>query len=133
MRDRLLFLEPPHRVEVDALADVGFVGATGSGQRGGEFAQRGFEFLADAQLVERCGDAEHKQRAGFVLVEAGEVGAVAVEQGDTATRPTIRVDRHPSHAEGVDVAVDGADGDLEFRREGLRGHFPSALQEHQER
>ena len=31
MRDWLLLLEPPYRVEVDALADVGFVGAAGSG------------------------------------------------------------------------------------------------------
>jgi hypothetical protein len=67
------------------------------------------------------------------LGQAGELGAVAVLQTEAAAAPAIGIDRNAGSAELVDVAMDRAHSDFEFRGEFARAHAATRLQQDEDR
>ena len=61
--------------------------------------------------------SRHEQRLKFGLTEPGQIRAEAFHETPAASHPALRDHRHSSGAEGFHVAVDGALGDFEARRE----------------
>ena len=126
-------LEPVDRVEMEALRDLLRAEAAALGQGGRELELRRQELVGEAELRRGARQARQEQRLGLVLGEAGELGAKAVEQLEAAARPAIGIDRHAGGAELLDVAIDGADRDLERRRQLVGGQPAAGLQHQQDR
>ena len=125
-------LEPRGRVEVEALAgDRRPVGQL-LRERGEELELGRAEHGAEAELADRTRDAGHEQRFGFFGGEAGEAGAVPVDELAPAVAPRLRVHRDAGRAERFEVAIDGAHRDLERFRELARGDAAPVLQEQEE-
>ena len=120
-------------VEVEALAQPGGLRALGRSQRREQLQLRTRRVVSDSQRGRGLGDADHEQRGGLGLRQAGEPGAVAVDQAEAAGAALLGVDRHTGGRERLDVAVDGAQRHLELARELPAGHLTAGLQQQEER
>src|SRR5438045_1738242 len=100
---------------MEALGDLLRAGAAALRQCGRELELRRQKLVGKSELRRRSGQARQEQRLRFVLGKAGELGAKAIEQLETAARTAIGVDRHPGGAELLDVPIDGAYRHLERR------------------
>lgn len=81
------------------------------------------------QVGQRAGHGAQEQGAGLLAVQRREVDAVAVGQGHAAPGPAGGPHRHAGGAEGVEVAVDGALGDLQPGGQVPRRQPAAGLQE----
>ena len=72
---------------------------------------------AETERGRRTGQAGQEERLGLAGGQPGQTGAVAVEQLISAGRTGVTVDRHARLLQGLDVAIDRADGDLQLGRE----------------
>lgn len=75
---------------------------------------------------------EDEQRACLVVGQPGDVGAVAGQQPYTAAASALRPHRDAGGGQRLDVAVDGADGDLQVLGELDVGDPFAGLQEQQD-
>ncbi len=71
---------------------------------------------AETQVGGRPGQADDEEGEGLVLGQAGEAGAVAVDEAVAAGAALLGVHRDAGRRERLDVAVDGAQRDLELGR-----------------
>ena len=103
------------------------------GQRGEQLQQRRLAGLAQAQVGQDAGRRGEHERPHLRLVQAGQVGAVAVGQEAAAAGAALGVDGHAGGRERVQVAVDRALRDLQPLGQLARGHPTVDLQEQQHR
>ena len=92
--DRLLACEPARRVEVEALAHPHGPAAQLRGQRGVDLQLGGGQHRAQPELRGGAGQPGQGQRLRLLGGEAGEPGAVAVDQAHPAARARLGVDGH---------------------------------------
>ena len=105
---------PAGGVEVEALLDAGGAVAQLGRQGRGELEPRRGDLCAEAQLLRGTGQAGEEQRVGLVLGQAGQPGAVALDEPVAAGVPGLAVERDAGREQRVDVAVDRADGNLQL-------------------
>lgn len=117
---------------MEALLDPAGPAGEFGGERGLEFQLGGGEVRAEAEVLGGTGGAGQEQGAGLDVGQAGEAGAVAVHEAESAGRPAVHLDGDPGGAERVDVPVHGADGDLELGGEFGGGHPAPVLEEQEE-
>jgi len=113
-------LDPP-----DLVAELGRQGRQ-------QFELRRRQHRAEPQVRRGPGQAGQDQRPGLVGAQAGQPGAVAVEQLVAAAVPGVPVQRDAGLVQRLHVAVDGADRDLELGGELRGGHPPPGLEQEQE-
>ena len=118
---------------MDALAHPFFDPAARRRQGGRQLEQGSLQLVIHAQLCQRRRDAKHEQGAHLVPVQPGERRAVAVEQRTAAARSALGIDRDTRHAEGIQVAVDSPDRNLQFLGQFLGRHPSPSLEEHHDR
>ena len=87
---------------------------------------------AQPQLGGRPGQAGQEQGLRLVGGHAGQTGPIAIDQADAAVRPALGEDRDAGGAQGVDVAVDGPDRDLELVGQLSRGQAAAGLEDQQQ-
>jgi hypothetical protein len=106
---------PAHRVDQDAPAGELRAGALLIWQRCHQLAQRGADRLAETQAQVGAGRSgqQDEQRAGFLGSQAGDVGAVAGRERNTAERAAHRVDRDARRGQGLHIAHDRPHRDFE--------------------
>ncbi len=88
--------------------------------------------IGEAHVLERPGQPGQQQDFGLGPVQPGQPGAVAVEQPVAARVPGVPVQRDPGGGQGLDVPVDGPDGDLQFLGELPGGHPAPVLEQEQQ-
>jgi hypothetical protein len=91
------------------------------------------EHVGEPELRRGSRQAGERQRLGLGGRKARELGAVAVEQLESAARAAIRIDRHIRGAELIDVTIDGANRNLELARQRFGRHPAAGLQQQQDR
>ena len=101
-------------------------------ERGEELELGRAEHGAEPELADGAGHAGHEQRFGFLGGEAGEAGAVAVDQLAPAVAPRLRVHGNARRAQRFEVAIDGAHRDLERLGQLARGDPAAVLQEQEQ-
>ena len=124
---------PAVGVDEDAPAGEFRGRAVRGGQRGHHLAQRRAEGVVETEGGVRALGGQHEQRAGLVGGQARHVGAESRQQSDSAVPAAFGVDRDTGRREGLDVAVDGAGGDLQPLGELRGGDRAAGLEEQQER
>ena len=133
MRNAVLRPEPAARVEVEEpLRARGPLLELGR-ERGEHLQARGGQLAAEAELGRRPGHAGGEERLRLVRGQAGQARPVAAREPVAAGRPAHGLDGHARGGEGLDVAVHGADGDLEALCDVGRGELAAGLEEEQER
>jgi hypothetical protein len=125
--------EPANGIEVEPRADAARVCAGAFGQCRAQFQLGRREHVGEAKLRRGSRQAGERQRLGLGGRQARELGAVAVEQLEATARAAIRIDRHVRGAELIDVAIDGANRNLEFARQRFGRHPAAGLQQQQDR
>ena len=88
---------------------------------------------AQAQLRGGTWHARKEDRARFVGGEAGQPGPIAIDELIATGWPAVAVQRHASLCQRVDVAVNGAQRDLQLRGQLARRHPAACLEEQQDR
>jgi len=114
---------------VEPRGNAACIRARAFGQRRAQFQLGRREHVGEPELCGRSGQAGERQRFGLGGRKARELGAVAVEQLESAARATIRIDRHVRGAELIDVTIDGANRNLELARQRFGRHPTAGLQE----
>ncbi len=104
----------------------------GRRQGGGELAPGGVARALLGGVGRGAGHASDEETADLGVGQAGEARAVALAQGAAAAGAAVGDDRHARRAQGVEVAVDGALGALEFGGERGGGHAPARLEQQQQ-
>jgi hypothetical protein len=124
--------EPARRIEMEARGDP-LGRRRDAGRQGGEQLQaRRLQHVGEAELRGGPRQAGQEQRLGRGGREACEVRAVAVHQAEAARAAPLGVDRHAGRRQLVDVAMDGAFGNLELGGELARAQPPAGLQQHED-
>jgi hypothetical protein len=90
-------------------------------------------FGADAEILCGAPCSREQQHLGFAGREAGELGAIAFMKRETARAATLGIDRNARGAELVDVAIDGADRNLELARQRIGRQAAAHLKHDQDR
>ena len=103
------------------------------GRQGGhDLELRRRDDRAQAELGGRAGQPREEQGLGLVGGHPGQSRPVAVHEADAAMGPAVRIDRDTGGAQGIHVAMDAPDGDLQLARElGRRQPAPRLEQEQQ--
>lgn len=124
---------PPTGVEVEPLLGPGRHAAHARWDRRQQLQARCRQQPADAELTghRRCGAAK-QQRLDLAGRQAGETGAVPAHQSVATALATLAVDGHAGRTEVGQVAVDGADRDVELVGELLGGGRPAGLEHEQD-
>ena len=132
VRQLLVRLEPARRVEMESLGDPARPNAQLGRQGGHHLEPRGRNHRPETELRRGTGQPGQEDGLRFVRGEAGQAGSVAVDEADPTVRSAFRVDRDTGLGEGLDVAIDRPDRDLQLLGQ-LGGRHPAArLQEEQD-
>ena len=86
---------------------------------------------AQPELRGGARQTRQEERLGLLGGQAGEAGAIAVDEADPAVGSALGVDGHPGFGQGLDVAMDRPDRHLEVAGE-LRGREAAAGLEQEE-
>jgi hypothetical protein len=124
---------PAGGVQVEAAADPVGVLAQLAREGGTHLQLSGGQDRAEAQLGGGAGDAGEEEGLGLPLREAGETGAVAVEEAVAAGVPGIAVQRDARRAQRLHVPVDRAHRDVELLGEVGGGHPAAGLEQQEDR
>ncbi len=132
-RQIVLVVIPAGRVEMEPRPDPLGPVPQRLGQRCQQLELGRRHRLAQAEVGGDVRRPGQEQRVGLVRRQAGQPRPVTVEQPKTTVRTPVRHDRDAGQAEGIDVAVDGTDRDLEFGRQLGTGEPPPVLKEQDDR
>ena len=102
------------------------------GKRRQQFQLRRAEHGAESELADRTRHTGREESFRLSRGQAGQAGAVPVDQLTATVATRLCVHRDACGTERLEVAVDGADRHLELVGQRLGGHPPAGLQEQQQ-
>ena len=103
------------------------------GERRGQLEPGGRQNICQPQLFGGTGQAGEEHGFGFGFGETRELGAVALQQLETAVAAPVCVDRNAGCAQLIDIAMNGAYRNAELLRQRRRAHPAAGLQQHKDR
>ena len=133
MGDRFAGLEPARRIEMEALDESRGARPELGRERGEDLQPGGRDDRPEPELGRGSGQPRQEERLGLVGGHPGQPGPVAIHQADPAVRPAFGIDRDPSLAERLDVAMDRPDRDLELIGQLARRQLAAGLEEEEQR
>ena len=133
MRDAVLGAEPAAGVEVEEALRARRPFLELGRERREHLQARGRELAAESQLDGRPLHPGREQRLGLVPRQPGEARPIAAREPVAPRRAAHGRHRDSGGGERLDVAVDGADGDLEAVRDVGGSQLAARLQQEQER
>ena len=124
---------PVSAVEVEPPGDAVGLLAARLGQGSQQLVARPRCCIAQTHRLRLARQTDQQHRFGLGSVQPGKLGPVTVEQLEAAAGPAITIDRNARCAERIDIAIDGADRNLELFRKFVRGQPLPQLQQDQDR